>query len=826
MRLSHLLLLFLPLMAVSADLRETFTTPHDSTRTKVWWFHGETITTREGIDADLQAFRDKGVGGVVFYDQIHGIGVGAFSSMSPEWWEMLKYAAAGAKKLGLSFEVAVGNGYVTGGPWITPELSMKKTAMLDTIVSLDSPSDFKVDFPDAPADFNTIATVIFPDSDEYSPLSMVPEKVFISSNDTIITFDATTTVDVRGISYDISPRGKGSTGSMNIPGPPRERYFGAKYVEYPSPGELEYSTDGKTWATATHLLPVESNIGHKSRRRTISFPGVSARHFRLRIHDWDGNDPEYKRMFIENVVLHRRDIVDNIEVKTGLRTEVTYPSVTGGEAGVIAASKIRDISADSTLRLQPGSWHIVRLGWVPTGARTKHGRRNLLGREADVMSEIAASTHYDHYFKAILDTLSAAGTPPAGMVMDSHEAGIQNWTKGLDTLYTACSGRDFTSLVPAFAGVIVDSRIDTDSRLRDFRRLISQTISDRYYGTLASRCVADGVEFTSQSMLNIAADNILNRSNPSKPQGEFWAYQTDGNYDCLDAASSAHLYGHNIASAEAFTDTPYSSTWDELLRIANIAYCRGINEFVVCASSYQPWMDHPYDDSASSHPYVFHRFHPEWESSGPFWDYQARCASMLRQGVPVVDLCVYIGEEPPLKTLAYKLPVIPQGHNFDVFTLDALLNRMHADNGEVAVDGGMRYKAVIVQDRTYVSPEAEDALLTLEREGVPVVWCNKGETPSERLPLLGVKPDIEVSSNGEPDDTTLFFHRSLPEADVYFIYNHSHSPLDSPLSLRTGSTRMERWNPADGTMTPLYVSAPGSTQLTLSPHEAAFVVAF
>ena len=45
------------------------------------------------------------------------------------------------------------------------------------------------------------------------------------------------------------------------------------------------------------------------------------------------------------------------------------------------------------------------------------------------------------------------------------------------------------------------------------------------------------------------------------------------------------------ASGEAFTDTPYDETWDRLLRIANIAYCRGINEFAVCASSYQPWDD-------------------------------------------------------------------------------------------------------------------------------------------------------------------------------------------------------------------------------------------
>ena len=44
---------------------EEFRNPQDSTRTKVWWFHGETPTTREGITADLEAYRQAGIGGIV-----------------------------------------------------------------------------------------------------------------------------------------------------------------------------------------------------------------------------------------------------------------------------------------------------------------------------------------------------------------------------------------------------------------------------------------------------------------------------------------------------------------------------------------------------------------------------------------------------------------------------------------------------------------------------------------------------------------------------------------------------------------------------------------
>ncbi|MBQ1580952.1 MAG: hypothetical protein II107_00595, partial [Prevotella sp.] len=34
--------------------------------------------THEGITADLEAFKQQGVGGVVYYDQVHGNGDGAF----------------------------------------------------------------------------------------------------------------------------------------------------------------------------------------------------------------------------------------------------------------------------------------------------------------------------------------------------------------------------------------------------------------------------------------------------------------------------------------------------------------------------------------------------------------------------------------------------------------------------------------------------------------------------------------------------------------------------------------------------------------------------
>lgn len=818
--------------SAQTELYNSFCHPHNEARTKVWWFHGETTTTKDGIDADLEAFREKGVGGVVFYDQVHGNAEGAFPSMSKEWWEMLKHAALKAKQLGLTFEVAASNGYVAGGPWITEDLGMQRLAMVDTVVTLKRRTKVTVQLGYRRKKFHDIATLLLPDNAIYNNMWMLCGSRQTSGNqELVITYDAKKRTEVSTITFGSKPRGKGSMGSMNIPGRPQERFFGAGYVDLPPIGDLEYSNDGKNWKSATKLQGIENIIGIRSEERTINFPKVVARYFRVRLHDWTGPNGEWPNLEINNIRLSSRDMIDNWEVKSGLRTEVEYPHAEGGNAGAVDKNKLRDVSqwmnADGTMTivLNPGTWRIMRFGHVATGAKTKHGRKNLLGLEADVMSAKAAAVQYDHYFKAISDTLAKIGCKPDGMAMDSHEAGIANWTSGFEHTFRSQNGYDIIPWLPALEGYIVGDRISTEKMLLDFRKTIAATICREFYGTFATLCHRDGVKFTSQAMLNIDADNIACRAVADKPQGEFWAYQKNGNYDCLDASSAAHLYGHNIASGEAFTDSPYKSTWDELLRIANLAYCRGINEFVVCASSYQPWLDHKYDDDASNHPYIFHRLNPNWSSAGPFWEYQARCSQLLQTGKPVVDLCVYIGENPPLKTMAYKLPEMPEGYNFDVCTYDALMNRLTVRNGQLAAGNTMTYKALVVQDRTYLSAEALAKIEALEKAGVLVVWCNRGAKVAEEMNRNGIMPDLALKSADQPDDKTYFCHRATDDADIYFVYNHSRHDYNDTITLRTRHKFAQLWNAKTLERNEADMTADKAIKLHLGPYESTFIVA-
>lgn len=216
----------LPAGAQLSSLWSDFVNPPDEARTKLWWFHGETESTPYGIDADLTAFRDKGVGGVVWYDQVHYSAEGAQDSMSPEWWGLVKHAARKARELGLSFEVAVSNGYVAGGPWITPDLGMQRTDFIDTLVTVSAPGEIALVLPHPNQWFRDVATVVFPDKEEYTPVR-IPEADFTLRDNASAeaVLDAGRPLTISGISYTASGRGKGSTGSMNIPGKPQARHL-------------------------------------------------------------------------------------------------------------------------------------------------------------------------------------------------------------------------------------------------------------------------------------------------------------------------------------------------------------------------------------------------------------------------------------------------------------------------------------------------------------------------------------------------------------------------------------------------------------------------
>jgi len=117
---------------LAASLRDAFRTPELDYRPTIrWWWLGVSVTKDE-IERELTQIREGGFGGV----EIQAVGPTSLASpldaertlpfLSPEFLDSLAFAAAKAKELGLTVDLAVQSGWPSGGPHIKPEQGARR----------------------------------------------------------------------------------------------------------------------------------------------------------------------------------------------------------------------------------------------------------------------------------------------------------------------------------------------------------------------------------------------------------------------------------------------------------------------------------------------------------------------------------------------------------------------------------------------------------------------------------------------------------------------------------------------------------------------------
>ncbi|HVP12969.1 MAG TPA: glycosyl hydrolase [Phycisphaerae bacterium] len=146
------------------DLAKGFQTPPDSAKPHTWWHWMNGNITREGITADLEAMKRAGLGGAQIFNVSENIPEGSVAIMSPEWRELVKYAAKEANRLGLELCMHNCSGWSSsGGPWIKPEFAMQMVVISET--HAEGPARFSTALPQ-PATrrnfYQDIAVLAFP----------------------------------------------------------------------------------------------------------------------------------------------------------------------------------------------------------------------------------------------------------------------------------------------------------------------------------------------------------------------------------------------------------------------------------------------------------------------------------------------------------------------------------------------------------------------------------------------------------------------------------------------------------------------------------------
>ena len=906
--------------AQTADpLAESFKTPPDAAKPRTWWHWTMSNVTKEGITKDLEWMKRVGIGGFMLADVNSGGGqtVGAKIPFgTPEWFDAVRHAAAEADRLGLEMTIFSSPGWSeTGGPWVKPEQAMKKLVWSETTVEGGKHFSGKLLAP--PNNIgqirNTGASYYTSDSKDtpfYADSAVVAYRTPANEVDAAA---AKPTVTTNNGPIDGTPLLDDQLNTLLTIPAPKDGTAAWVQFEFPTPffaraitlggrggsaagipvGRVLASDDGKEFRTLVTLPGTQ--LYRQGMLRTYAFAPTTAKFYRIEMTGApigpaptmsqapSAPAPQY---VLSEAVLHSGARVQRWEEKAGFSFLFEYDSVPTPDAPADSTVAARDVveltskmNAGGTLEWDApaGTWTVLRLGYSLTGAKNRPATPAGSGYEADKLSR----KHMEAYFHGYFDPLQKALGPLFGkslryVMMDSWEAGTNNWTDEIAGEFQKRRGYTPTPYLPALTGHIVENADVSDRFLWDFRRTLADLWADAHYGVMAEKLREKGIGIYAEAAgvsLEMPEDTLLNKSKVEIPAGEFWVRDLHPRLmylqDVRGAASASHVYGKPLTAAESFTGGGYESPYT-LKKVADYWLAQGINRLVFHTSAHQPLDTKPGNTMVGTH---LNRNITWAEQAGPFFTYLARESHMLQQGQFVADLAYLLNEgapsTPPIWA-AGTVPTPPEGFDFDFINADVLLNRMSvAADGRLVLPDGMSYRALVLPPTDRMRPEllkkirelvnggaillgpkptrspslanypAADAEVRAlaadiwgDLDGVSrtiryvgkgrVVW---GWSPAETLAAAKIPKDFDYARGLDAD--LAWLHRRTKDADIYYVANTTDRARDFDARFRVAGREAELFHPDTGATEPADYTITGDrtvVPLRLAERESVFVV--
>lgn len=177
----------------AATIEEDFTQPPAAAKPMVWWHWIGNNVSKEGITQDLEAMQAAGFGGATIFnvgwpqDADNNPAWAGNEYRSPAWWTLVEHAAKEADRLDLNLGMHNCVGYsASGGPWITPERSMKEVVWTTTPIEGGTVFTGILPPPKAKLDFyRDIAVVALPDGNETGSKDAVDISKFMKADGTL-----------------------------------------------------------------------------------------------------------------------------------------------------------------------------------------------------------------------------------------------------------------------------------------------------------------------------------------------------------------------------------------------------------------------------------------------------------------------------------------------------------------------------------------------------------------------------------------------------------------------------------------------------------------
>jgi hypothetical protein len=405
-------------------------------------------------------------------------------------------------------------------------------------------------------------------------------------------------------------------------------------------------------------------------------------------------------------------------------------------------------------------------------------------------------------------------------------------------------------------------------------------MADNYYGRFAERCRQQKMKAYAEPYNGGPFEELQCGARLDVPMGEFWVGQGTNSiaYSVKLAGSVGHLFGQPVVGAESFTGAQEFAMWQnypyQMKGQGDLMYTQGLNQFIFHRNAMQP---HPTAlPGMTMGPWGWEcdRTNTLYEGLTGWLEYAARTQNMLRQGTLAADLVYYVGVDVPVDTPVYPhqlMPTPPEGYYYDVANEEAILTRMKAEDGRIALPDGMSYRVLILPEDTRLTLDLLRKVRDLVKEGIALVGpkpqinpgltgypnCDTelrqiadevwggldGSTVTERnygkgrvfwgltlaevLGKLNIPPDCDITSRSG-DAPINFIHRRVGDADVYFVANRRRRAEDLVCTFRVKNRQPELWNPETGAIKHLNIykqtDAGMRVPLQLGPAESVFVV--
>ncbi len=850
------------------DLRNGFFSPPIEAKAHTWWHWTSPFVTKKGISADLAAMKAIGYSSThLFVTSSSPYPKGDYPEMlSQEWMELLEYAGEEAKRLGLMLGIHNCPGWsLSGGPWIKPENAMQM--IVSSEVNVSGGSSRKIVLPQPETRYNyyrDIAILAFPNVN-------TDERPILKADFPIDNINKLSDNDRKTfIRLPIKEKDTKAVITLEYKHPFEARFIELSFGEIHLfiKGTVETSDDGIQYRKAADFdykirtdLQSPKCIRLKNDVRNSRFFKITFMHRPYRV--W--MKPVDVRL--NDIRLLTSSMIPDVDSRNSAMEDCySYkPFEPDYISEGINPDEIVDLSGkilpDGTLKWRPpkGNWTILRIGHTTTGKC--NAPATLTGLECNKLSKNGLDAHWQGMMSKIIERIGYLNVLKY-CIIDSYEAGGQNWTQGFEMEFLKRRGYSLQSFLPTIVGYVVGKSSESARFLYDFQRTIAELYAENYYDYFTELCHKNGLLSVTESYFG-SFDYLRCARKADIPTGEFWIGEKTP-ISCMHR-SAAHFHGKKQTAAEAFTTDEKQGRWlqnpQQLKEYGDRAWAQGISQLFSHSFVHQPFLNVRPGFTLGRHGSHLSRTNTWWKYGNEWVDYINRSQFLLQSGTPVTNILILSGESNP-----NKYPPIPElssaGYSYDYCCIDDLYDFITVRQHCIITPSGATYSCLSLGKDRYLTQKTLENIYRLLQTGatilgnrplsspslsdnpeqynalVELIWgdSKEGEIRTigkgklinstnyfSSMHTLNIFPDIKVPSGVKA------LHRHQGNIDIFFIYNDSSRTVSENIKFNVSENKIpEVWHADKARIDTIalwhregkYISIP----MTLSPRESRFVI--